>query len=236
MAKVLMFDIETTDLAADFGFAICAAWKEVGKKKVHHVQINQNPRYVATRPNDRWVIEETARALSEADVVCGWYSSKFDWPFLQSQMVYHQLPPMPPVPHVDLWRTARYKMKLTSNRLANVSEFLGIEEKTPLKKLTWRYAGCGDPPSIRYVVKHCRQDVVVLEEAYLRMRPLITTHPNLNVIEDVAEGCPICGSIGKMQSRGYQIARVGRSQRFQCQECGGWSKGPPERSHNVRIR
>ncbi len=223
------FDIETTNLNANYGYILCMAWKHVGESKVHCVRIDQTESFEKDPTSDKLVVKAAAEALKDSDVVYGWYSSRFDWPFIQSRLLTHGLPAMPPTAHIDLWRTAKYQMKLNSNRLASVSEFLGLEEKTPIRSREWIRAMAGHQKSINYVVAHCKQDIVVLEQAYLKMRPLIRQHPNVNVLTGVEDGCPICGG-NRLQKRGYLIAAVNKTQRFHCQSCGGWSRGKPERA------
>jgi uncharacterized protein YprB with RNaseH-like and TPR domain len=234
--KVLLFDLETTNLAANFGVILCGAWKELSERKIHHVSVLDSPTFDKDPTNDRLVVKTMAEALSEADVIVGWYSQKFDFPFLQTRLLAHGMPPMPPIPHVDGWRIARYKMRLNSNRLASASAFLGVEEKTPLSGPIWIKAAAGNRRSIKYVIEHCRQDIVVLEQVYRRIRPLSVAHPNTNVINDLADGCPVCGAVGRLQKRGWSIARVSRHQRYCCRECGAWSRGKPERAKNVEVR
>jgi uncharacterized protein YprB with RNaseH-like and TPR domain len=236
MPKVRLFDIETTNLDADFGIMLCAAWKDVGDRRMRHVSITDGPRFAKDPTDDRYVVKATAEALSEADAWVTWYGQRFDVPFIQTRLIGHKLKPMPPIPHIDGWRIARYKMKLHSNRLASASAFLGVEEKTPLSGPIWIKARAGNKSAIDYVLRHCRQDVKVLEQVYERIRPLCTQHPNLNVVHDVADGCPVCGTVGRLQRRGMSIARVGKTQRYQCAACGAWSRGKSVRARNVEIR
>jgi len=236
LARITFFDIESTNLNANYGYCLCIAWKHLGESKIHCVSIDQSPKFKEDPTNDAHVVKTTAEALSQSDVVVGWYSQRFDWPFIQSRLLTHKLQVMPPIPHVDLWRTAKYQLKLNSNRLASVSEFLQLDEKTPIRSREWIRAMAGHKKSIKYVVDHCKQDIVVLEEAYYKLRPLIKQHPNVNVIDqDAAPACPVCGS-EHIQKRGFSVASVSRTQRFHCQRCGAWSKGKAERLKELIVR
>jgi len=236
MGKLILFDIEASNLNANFGICLCVAWKVMGEKKVHSVSLLDGPGSTNGRPNDRYVVKTACAALSQADAVCGWYSKKYDWPFLQTRLLAHRMKPMPPIAHKDAWEIARYRMKLNSNRLKTVSEFLMVEEKTALNGPIWIGAAAGNKKDIKYVLDHCKQDVLVLEEVYELIRPLDISHPNLAVVDDRPDTCPICNTPGRLQKRGYSIARVTKTPRFQCQACGGWSKGPPIRAKNVVVR
>ena len=220
--RICLFDIECTNLNANFGYVLCVAWKWLGEKKIHLVSITDFDLFDSDCTNDRLVVREAAKEIAKADMWVTWYGQRFDVPYLQTKLLQHGMKPLPPIPHVDGWRIARYKMKLHSNRLASVSDFLGIEEKTPLKGPTWIKAAAGHKHSIKYVERHCKQDVLVLEQAYEALRPLCTTHPNMSLATD-RQSCPVC-STGKLIKRGFTIARTRKYQRWQCTDCGAWSK------------
>ena len=67
-------------------------------------------------------------------------------------------------------------------------------------------------------------DVTALEELYIKMRPWIPNHPNMGVyLEGEESTCSKCGS-GNLQKRGFTVSNLGKYQRYQCQDCGGWGK------------
>ncbi len=231
-----MYDIETSNLGADMGFCLAVGWRELGKARVHCPTVMDFPGFEDDVTNDKELVKLATDELAKADVLVGHYATKFDFPFLQARLLYHRLPPMPPIPHVDTWRLARYKLRLQSNGLDNVARFFECrDQKTPLAKSIWRRAQAGHRPSIEYVKAHCVADVKVTEEVYHHLKVLSTTHPNLNVVTNRPDSCPICGG-GPMQKRGFNIARVGKRQRYFCCACFGWSSGPPIKSPSITIR
>lgn len=234
--KIAFFDIETTNLNANFGYVIAVCWKFRGNKKIHTVKITDSPTFKKDPTNDKWVVQTAAEGLSKADMWVGWYSTRFDEPYLNSRLLYHDLGPMPPVPHVDGWKIARYKMKLNSNRLQTVTSFLGMEDKTPLSGPIWIRAMAGQKDAINYVVKHCQQDVVVLEQVFEKIKILSTSLPNINVVTGKTDSCPSCGTQGNLQKRGFRIAKVSKTQRYYCTSCGAWSHGRPQRVPFIEVR
>lgn len=230
--KIKLWDIESTNLSADFGYILSIAVKDLGDNKVRCYRIDDYKLYKKDPTNDRELLREASADLSDAGAWVTWYGSRFDVPMVNSRLLYHGLNPMPPVPHIDGWRVAKYKMALHSNRLASVSSFLELEEKTPLDGPIWIKASAGDKKALAYIVEHNVQDVVVLEEAFNRIKPLITNGPNLSLLDASVKRadnrCPICSS-GPLHRRGVSITTTGRRQRFQCQSCGGWSSGKVER-------
>lgn len=233
--RICFFDLETSNLNANFGFILCAGWKFLGEKQVYCSKISDYKLYKSDPTNDRELVKATAAALSEADLWVGHYASRFDVPYLNSRLLHHGLAPMPKTPLIDTWRVAKYGLRLNSNRLQTVCEFLGLEDKTPIKGPHWVKAMAGNKSSLKYIVDHCIQDVLVLEQAYIKLRPLIPNHPNVNIITDVKDGCPTCGS-RKLHKRGMTYTRVFKKQRYQCQECGTTSYGVPSRIEGLKIK
>lgn len=235
MSKVFLWDLECTNLNADFGYLLCAGVKQLGKGSVKTFSVADYKAYSKDPTNDKDLVKAVRDELSDADAWVTWYGSRFDVPFLNSRLTYHKLTPLPPVPHIDGWRIAREKLKLHSNRLASVSSFLEIEEKTPLNGPIWIKASAGNEASLKYVIKHCKQDVLVLEQAFEQIRQLATSGPNLAILEGATDKCPRCG-VGRLQSRGYRVTVACRYKRYQCQKCGAWSHGKPEQIKGVVAR
>lgn len=233
--KILLWDLECTNLNADFGYILCAGVKELGKGTVKTFSVADYPAYKKDPTNDKALVKDIRDYLSEAGAWITWYGQRFDQPFLNSRLTYHGLTPMPPVPHIDGWRIAREKLKLHSNRLASVSSFLQIEEKTPLSGPIWIKASAGNPASLKYVIKHCKQDVLVLEQAFEHIRQLATSGPNIAIIQGKElDGCARCGE-SKLQSRGYRVTVSQKYRRFQCQACGAWTHGKPEKVKGIKA-
>ncbi len=224
--RILGFDIEASNLSADFGILLCCGFKEVGEGKPWVPDILQY------RGKDGDLIKAEKRLLKvvstrllESDVWLGHYACYYDLPFLNTRLLYHKMPVLPAnFALIDTWRISRNRLKLRNNRLKTIQEFLHLETaKDAIKPEQWLRALGGHAPSMRYIVEHCRKDVLVLEETYLRLRPLVLDHPNKGLI-DGRGGCGICGA-NKLQARGFHVTRTRKYQRYQCQACGGWSKG-----------
>ncbi|MNT57477.1 hypothetical protein D3C72_1948470 [compost metagenome] len=68
------------------------------------------------------------------------------------------------------------------------------------------------------------QDILTLEEVYMKMRPWIRNHPNLGILlEHDAPVCPKCGST-HIHHRGYTTTNAGKYRRYRCNDCGGWGR------------
>jgi len=223
--RILSWDIEASGLNADFGIVLCVGFKEVGGGKPVVLNILDYANDGDLIRAEKKLLKDVYTRLLDCDVWLTHFGTWFDINFVNSRLIYHRLPIIPPnFNHIDTWKIAKNRLKLRNNRLITISEFLGTEdEKNAIKPEQWIRAMGGHRPSMNYIVEHCRRDVLVLEEVYNIIKPLVLDHPNKGLI-DGRGGCAICGE-NKLQKRGYHVTRTRKYQRFQCQGCGGWSKG-----------
>lgn len=228
--KLLLWDIESTGLDADFASILCVGHKWLGEPRssVQVLSVRDTNgickccNRVENPSNDKALLEELWPLLAEADGWITWFGVGYDEKFVQSRLVYHDLPVLPPVYHIDGWATARTKLKLHSNRLKSVQDFLGLKDtKTALLPAAWLNAQGGGLEGLEFIEDHCRRDVWVLEAAYKRLLPLISKHPNYNHFLGLStQRCPNCG--GAIQYRGYHRTKQAVYRRWQCQVCGKW--------------
>lgn len=235
-AKICFYDIECTNLSASFGFILSFGWKFQGEKDARVISIADYPLYKKDPTNDKMLVQDIAKILNQADIIVGHYSTRFDYPYIQTRLLYHNLPPLSPIPHIDTWRVARYGMKMNSNRLDALAKFLEVKDsKTAVAGNHWVKAMAGDKKALKYVIEHNKLDVLVLEQVYNKIKPIMTNHPNVNIVSEKADSCPVCG-VAKLQRRGYSIARTARTPKFFCTGCKAWSKGKPERIKIIQVR
>lgn len=224
MAKILAWDIEATSLTANWGTVLCVGIKEVGKKKVDLLSVADFPAYDTDTTNDKALVRAVRDKLADADAWITWYGKGYDVPMLNTRLLYHRLAPLPPIPHIDCWGTARHHLKLTSNRLASVQGFFGLKTaKSPVEGTTWVKAIAGNRSALRYIEEHCRKDVAVLEEAYERIKPLIPSHPHLSLLKGKTNRCRKCGSKRLSPDRRI-VSGVTIYQLYRCNGCGGYPR------------
>lgn len=219
--EILAWDLECSGLNADYGMILCIGFKPVkgGKAEVWDVASYGN-NYLTS---EKRLLKDASDRLLKSDIWLTWFGTYYDIPFINSRLLYHRLPVLPAGhPHIDGWRTAKNRLKLRNNRLATVQDFLGLEhEKDAVKGPEWIKAMQGDRKALKYIIEHCRKDVLVLEEAYNLLRPLIVDHPFKDAGKNGA--CPVCEEQA-LQKRGYHLTKTRKYQRYQCQNCGSWTK------------
>lgn len=227
--KLLAWDLETTHLRGNMGHILCAAAKWVGRSKVYSWRIDKLPGYGSdpySYINDKPIVEALIELTEEADATVAHYGERFDKRFLYTRAMMHGLAPPPPVKLIDTWKYARNNLALTSNRLETLASMLGTgNQKYKLPLEVWQIASHGHTPTLDKMVKYCKNDVLTLEDVYLRMRPLINDHP---YAVELIGTCPACGSVD-IQSRGFRRTRCFKIQRQHCTNCGSWFDGNRER-------
>ena len=218
--RILIWDIESSDLVADFGTIICIGWKWLGEKEPVHIQcLSDFPRWKQDVTDDKRLVQAFYPRLIEADMMVTYFGTGFDKKMVQSKLLEHGLAPPPNTPHVDLFYTVKSNMVLSRKRLENVSEFLGCPtKKTPIKPKVWKRAQAGYPEAIEYVTKHCHNDVLITEYTYLKLRPYARQHPRVGSLQ----ACRHCGEL-RLTNQGYSLTTTkGKRRRVQCQACGAW--------------
>jgi len=167
--RIGYFDIETSQLQADFG--ICYSWviKVKGKNEYYGSIITRNE--IIAGMLDKRVMEELMDAFQNFDIIYTYYGSRFDIPFVRTRTLIHGLEFIPrgQIIHRDLYYLARRCLKLSSNRLANVCRVLGIEGKTNIEQRYWVLANTGNPTALKYIAEHNKGDVDILEKVHEKL-------------------------------------------------------------------
>ena len=103
---------------------------------------------------------------------------RFDIPFIRTRALGHglhnELKSLKEQKFIrDTWLIARLKLKMSSNRLERLQDFLGVtSRKTRLKPQVWVRARMGYKKDIEYVADHCKADVLVLEQVHKKLEPV----------------------------------------------------------------
>lgn len=230
-AKIWCWDLETSSLNANGGFIIAASVVDINRpnKVIRSFRVDDYPGWKLDPWNDRDLVRDLSVFLGEADTWITYYGKRFDAPFLSTRIVYWRskgaksLAHLENVPHIDLYDTAKRRLRLHSNRLQVVSTLLGHGNKTPLDLPVWIKAAGGHKKSIDYIAKHCDKDSIILAKNYLALRPLIVAHPHIGMLSSgkAQDSCPVCG--GKdLQKRGTYTTPASKRQRLWCKGCGKW--------------
>lgn len=164
------FDIETSNLDADFGIMLAYCIKDGASKTIHNDVITLDDiNSCRAGDEDKRVVQSCINDLAKFDKIVTFYGTRFDLPFTRTRALVCGVP-FPfygSIVHKDVYYLVRNKFKLSSNRLENSCRvLLDKTQKTRIEKRAWRAAARGDAKSLAYVLDHCKKDVLDLQKLY----------------------------------------------------------------------
>jgi hypothetical protein len=202
----------------------CVAWKWHGNEFIASTSVLKDmERFNECYHDDYVVVSTLAELMEKADIIIAHNGDRFDWKMFIARCIHHKISPPPKPIMIDTLKAARREARFMSNSLGYLTKELGLSNKD--QSPDWQKIARGCPDEIARAERYCRGDIRSLEALYLRLRPYITNHPNLNAVTNGGHplSCSKCGSI-EIQRRGFQYTNAGKYQRYQCLSCGGWSK------------
>ena len=242
-AKILLLDIETAPMQA----FIWRRWKEnIGDSQVisrwfiltwsakwlfdNKVMSAKLTSKEAKSQDDERIVKEIWQLLDEADIVIAHNGEKYDIPQMNARFIVHGLKPTSPYQQIDTLKVARKQFDFDGNGLDNLANIFGIKGKIQTSFELWDRCVAGEKKALKEMESYNQQDVLLLEELYLKMRPWIKSHPNLSLYVDAeVPTCSACGSTNLTQ-KGEYVTMVGRYTTHICEDCGAPSR---ERISNV---
>jgi predicted RNA-binding Zn-ribbon protein involved in translation (DUF1610 family) len=173
------------------------------------------------------MIKEIYKLVSEADVVVGYNLDSFDMKILNKEFALLGLPPPTPYKTIDLLKVVKKRFRFTSNKLDYVAQMFGLGKKTKHQGHEL-WLSCMNKAAPDYddawalMEEYNCNDVVLTERLYEKVKGWIPNHPNHSAFQN-AHVCPNCAST-RLQKRGTSLTASLTYQRYQCQECGSWSR------------
>jgi DNA polymerase III epsilon subunit-like protein len=238
--KILLLDIETLPLLA------LVFQKQVWKAKISHdktlsdwYMVTWAAKWLNSKEimSDRLTSEEISNEddsrivkglwelLDEADCVIAHNALGFDIPNINTRSIKYNLFPPSPFKIIDTLRVVQSQFGFTHNSLDALAGFFGLEGKTPTTFELWKDCMFGKEEALASMEVYNIQDVIVLEEVYLKLRPYIKSHSNLDLhYDDATPHCPTCGStkLSLVPDKSFYTQAV-KYQLYRC-ECGALSR------------
>jgi DNA polymerase III epsilon subunit-like protein len=158
--RTVVWDLETTNLRADIGGLVVAAFLDPDTYELEVRSVND----FEGRPGhkEKQLAMWAAEQFCAADILIGHNSLAFDRNFLNGVLGRHMLSPLPKRVHADTYLITRYGLKglLQSASLENVADYFGIKRgKDKPSKHDWREANMFDGESVDRIVHRCVEDV-----------------------------------------------------------------------------
>lgn len=212
-------------LKASISTIICVGWKVVGSKQVNCINAWDYPEWKKDVNDDKKVCLAIYDILKDADCVLTHNGRRFDWKFLQTRLLYHGIQHLPKIHHVDTCAEAKKNLMVFNNRLNTIAKFLTDKEKMDHEGWElWVKVHGRDAKAMKTMEKYCKQDVLVLEEVFKKLRPVIGSLPNHNLFNPMkSKSCPGCGST-RLTKRGKYRSLTREYNRYVCLDCRHWCR------------
>jgi len=231
--KILLFDVETSPLTTFcwriydqiiqpdaiisdwFVFSYAAKW--LFDDRIFSGVLTPKE---AIERSDKRVVGSIWELLNSADIVISHNGDKFDIKKLNTRFLMHDINPPMAYRSIDTLKVVRDNFSFSSNKLDYINGLLGLGQKTETNFELWKKCFYGDSESLKKMCEYNENDVLILEELYLKVRPWIKNPPNFGLYVETCEKiCPHCGSTN-LNWQGYYTTTLGKYQAFRCSNCG----------------
>jgi uncharacterized protein YprB with RNaseH-like and TPR domain len=150
----------------------------------------------AINGDPRRIVKNLWNALDEADIVVTYNGKTFDVPYANTFFALYGLGQPSQFAHIDMYNVVKKKLYIKPATLDNVCQTYGLPPKIRTTNKLWHDCFFGDQDALNEMFTYNKQDVVILKDLYLYLRPFIGAHPNLAFyLKDVNKlVCPVCGA------------------------------------------
>jgi uncharacterized protein YprB with RNaseH-like and TPR domain len=171
--RIGYFDIEATNLKADFGVMLSYALKKRGEDEIFSNVIQQED--IDSLKLDAPLVEQCLEDLKKFDMIVTYYGTGYDIPFVRTRALKWNIPfpEYGALIHHDLYYVAKSKLKLSRSSLENVGKLIGVGDlKNHLEPDIWTQALISEKAR-DYILDHNERDVILLEKAHDKLLPYI---------------------------------------------------------------
>lgn len=178
--------------------------------------------------DDRLLLKKLWELIDSADILLTQNGIAFDMKKLNARFIINGFKPPSVIKHIDTKIIAQKHFGFTSNKLAYLSDKLCTKykkhshNKYPGFSL-WKECLRGNVDAWKEMEKYNKYDILSLEELYHKLAPWDNSI-NFNLYRDDNNIICNCGST-RFERRGFGFTKLGKYQRYQCKECGMWTRG-----------
>lgn len=235
LPKILIIDIETSPIKAfTWGlwkqninphqiiqdwFIIGWAAKWLFEDRIYSEYITSEE---AQKGEDKSVMQGVWDLLDQADIVVAHNAKKFDIPRINTRLLLNGMTPPAPYQVIDTLYYYRKQFAISSNKLDYINFKLALPTKVDTGGFQlWVDCLDGKQEALDKMEKYNINDVLILEDNYLTVRPWIINHPNIGVYMDNDElTCTNCGSTNLIKATTDYATPVNLYALYRCSDCG----------------
>jgi len=220
-AKAYIWDLRTRYVpisqVEEDGYVLCFSWSWATDDEVKLMSRWEH--------GEEAMVEKAWELLDKADVVIHYNGDNFDIPRLNTEFLRYRLGPPSPAHHIDLFKTVKGTFRVLSKSMNHMLSILGLESKMQHKGMELWY-GCmrGEKEDQEIMEAYNMQDVEVMYDLYMELRPWIKNHPNVALwMEESDELRCRCGSTN-LRFKGYKRTKVLSYKQYHCRDCGTYMR------------
>lgn len=239
LPKVLVFDIETSPLKAfvfqksiykanisddqviSEWFGLCWSAKWLFEDEIMSDKLTGKE---ALAEDDKRITKSLWKLLDESEIAIAHNGDSFDIPNMNTRFIVNGMFPPSPYQTIDTKTVAKKQFGFTHNSLDGLAKIFGLGEKKKTDFDLWVKCTEGDEQALKYMEEYNKEDVKLLEEVYLKLRPWIKGHPNLGLfVESDGPVCPNCGSEDVEWTGKFYFTQTGKYETYRC-SCGAYGR------------
>lgn len=238
--KILLVDIETSPVLA----YVWKLWDEnVGLNQIHtdwfmlswsakwlgHKSVlYRDQRDAKKLEDDSGILRDLWLLLDEADIVIAHNGKRFDEKKINARFILNGMKRPSSFRSIDTLQIAKKNFGFTSNKLAYLADKLCAQKKSEHRKYVgfdlWKACLAGEAAAWKEMEKYNKQDVLALEELYLKLEPWNSPGINIGVYYNDEERRCSCGGT-EFKGYGYRYTMKGKFRRLKCTACGKEKQG-----------
>lgn len=181
----------------------------------------------AINADDSQLCLELWELIEQSDILVAHNLINFDLPMIKARMIVNGLPPIRKVKLMDTLVLSR-EFRYNSHKLDSLCQQLGLGEKMTHSGISlWIECMEGNPEALQHLLEYNKQDIVLLEELYLKIAPYSTKHPNIAAYYQGDKlRCNICCSDNVSPTGNVVLTNVNSFEEYVCNACQARFKHP----------
>lgn len=196
----------------------------------------------AKNKDDKRIVGELRDLLNSCDIAITYNGNFYDIPKINTRMIVNGFFPPSFYKSIDVYQTISKNFSFSSKGMDFVNYRLELERKKENEGMSlWIDCVNGKEEALKKMEEYNRQDVVALQETYIKIRPWIKGHPNIGLWHNSEDPiCGFCGSINLEYIDKLYSTPTGLYKSFRCKICGGLGRtkentiSKNKRKNNIR--
>ncbi len=179
--------------------------------------------------------------INNCDIVIGHNWNGFDGKILNSELMFHYLPPVK-YRSIDTYTLLKNNFRETSYKLADINKKYGIRDKISNEGMRlWVKCANGEQEALDTMLDYNDGDIFSTEELFWRIQPYVNNSvPNFGTYQDGLSKACNCGCT-EFKADGEWYTQQAKFERFRCSNCGAVHRGKrnllsKEESKALKIR